>query len=456
MRGKNKKSPGMDMLHGPLFRKIIIFAIPLLASGILQQSFNAVDVGIVGRFASSQAMAAVGSNGSLISIMVSLFLGISIGANIVIANYIGQNNASGIKRAISTVSFVAAASGIILLLVGELFAKPILELMSVPDDVIDLATVYLKVYFLGMPFMMIYNFASAIMRSMGDTKRPFYSLAVASALNIVLDLVFVKYFGMDVDGVALATVISNAVNAFLMIYWLTREPEPYRLNLKDTAINKNELKKILQIGVPAGIQGMVFSFANIFIQSSINKFRSFAVAGSAAALSYEVYCYYIVSAFCQSAVAFLSQNYGAGQYDRCKRVFWLCLTAAMIGTGAMNALIVWQKGFFLSIFTSDPEVLRYAIIRFQCVLLFQWIAATYEVSGACMRGLGYSMTPTLITIFGTCVLRLGWVYIAASRAFDFAHLLYIYPISWLFTGAAVMTAYFIVQRKVFSHKVMSV
>lgn len=451
-----QKSPGMDMLNGPLFRKIIVFAIPLLASGILQQSFNAVDVGIVGRFATSKAMAAVGSNGALISIMVSLFLGISIGANIVIANYIGQRNAEGIKRAISTVTFVALASGIILLFIGEIFAKPILVLMSVPDDVIDLATVYLKVYFCGMPFMMIYNFASAIMRSMGDTKRPFYSLAIASFLNIVLDLIFVKFFGMDVDGVALATVISNAVNAFLMIYWLTREPEPYRLNIKRIAINRNELKKILQIGVPAGIQGMVFSLANIFIQSSINKFGSDAVAGSAAALTYEVYCYYIISAFCQAAVAFLSQNYGAGQYDRCKRVFWLCLCSSMAGAGIMNGLIVWHKDFFLSVFTTDPNVLHYAIIRFECVLLFQWIASTYEISGACMRGLGYSMTPTLITIFGTCVLRLGWVYIAAAHSFDFAKLLYIYPISWLFTGIAVMTAYFIVQHKVFSRKVRAI
>lgn len=456
MNSNVKKTAGIDMLHGPLFRKIIVFAMPLLASGILQQSFNAVDVGIVGRFASSQAMAAVGSNGSLISIMVSLFLGISIGANIVIANYIGQRNPAGIKRAITTVSFVAVASGIILLLVGELFAKPILELMSVPDDVIDLATLYLKVYFLGMPFMMIYNFASAIMRSMGDTKRPFYSLAVASALNIILDLVFVKFFDMDVDGVALATVLSNMVNAFLMIYWLTREPEPYRLNIRAIKVNRGELKKILQIGVPAGIQGMVFSFANIFIQSSINKFGSAAVAGSAAALTYEVYCYYIVSAFCQAAVAFLSQNYGAGQYDRCKRVFWLCLAAGMIGTGAMNGLIVWQKNFFLHIFTTDNDVLHYAIIRLQCVLLFQWIATTYEVSGACMRGLGYSMTPTLITIFGTCVLRLGWVYLAAKYSFDFARLLHIYPISWVITGSAVMTAYFIVQRKVFSRKVQPI
>ncbi|MBD5285686.1 MAG: MATE family efflux transporter [Bacteroides sp.] len=456
MNSNVKKTTGVDMLHGPLFRKIIIFAMPLLASGILQQSFNAVDVGIVGRFASSQAMAAVGSNGSLISIMVSLFLGISIGANIVIANYIGQRNHAGIKRAISTVSFVAVASGIILLLVGELFAKPILELMSVPEDVIDLATLYLKVYFLGMPFMMIYNFASAIMRSMGDTKRPFYSLAVASALNIILDLVFVKFFDMDVDGVALATVISNAVNAFLMIYWLTKEPEPYRLNIKAIAVNRSELKKILQIGIPAGIQGMVFSFANIFIQSSINKFGSAAVAGSAAALTYEVYCYYIVSAFCQAAVAFLSQNYGAGQYDRCKRVFWLCLVAGMVSTGTMNVLIVWQKDFFLNIFTTDSNVMHYAIIRLQCVLLFQWIATTYEVSGACMRGLGYSMTPTLITIFGTCVLRLGWVYLAAKYAFDFARLLQIYPISWVITGGAVMTAYFIVQHRVFSRKVQPI
>lgn len=443
----------MDMLHGPLFRKIIVFALPLMASGFLQQSFNAVDVGIIGRFATSQAMAAVGSNGPIISIMVNLFLGISIGANIVIANYIGQRNNAGIKRAIATVVSLAIASGLILLAIGETFARPILEMMSVPHDVIDLATTYLKVYFCGMPFMMIYNFASAIMRSMGDTKRPFYSLAVASVLNVILDLVFVKLCGMDVDGVALATVISNAVNAGLMVFWLTREPEPYRVNIKKPSINSNELKKILQIGVPAGLQGMVFSFANIFIQSSINKFGSDAVAGSAAALTYEVYCYFIVSAFCQAAVAFLSQNYGAGQYDRCKKVYRICMLAAIVTTGLVNVLIVWQDTLCIHLFSSDPKVIYFASIRLHCVLLFQWIASTYEISGACMRGLGYSMTPTIITIFGTCVLRLGWVYLVAKYSFDFAQLLYIYPISWIFTGIAVTIAYYIVQRKVFSRKV---
>ncbi len=450
MQNKKNETVRMDMLSGNLLRKIIVFALPLIASGILQQSFNAIDVAVVGRFSSSQALAAVGSNGVIISIMINLFIGISIGANVVIANYIGRNNEKGIRKSIGTVAAIALISGLLLMVMGITLARPILEWMNTPDDVIDLATLYLRIFFLGMPFMMIYNFGAAVMRSMGDTRRPFYSLVVSGIVNTLLNLLLVIRFGMSVEGVAIATVVANIINASFIIYWLTREDDPYKLNIRKIRLSMPELKKMLQIGVPAGLQGMVFSTANIFIQSAINQYGSDAIAGSAAALNYEVYCYFIVSAFCQAAVAFISQNYGAGKYDRCRQAFRICMWLSVITCGFANVMITWQDSFFIGIFSSSPEVLHFASIRLHYVLLLQFIASSYEISGSAMRGLGYSMTPTILTIFGTCVLRLLWVYTVNERLHDFKILLCIYPISWIVTGSAVYIAYRIVQRKVFS------
>ena len=283
-----------------------MFSLPLAASSILQQLFNSVDVAVVGRFASDQALAAVGSNSSVISLMINLFVGISVGANVVIANYIGQKDERGIKNAIHTVSVIAFTSGCLLLVVGLLIARPILEAMDTPDDVIDLAVLYLRIYFLGMPFFMIYNFGASILRSMGDTKRPLYCLVAAGIINTVLVIVF----KMSVAGVAIRTVVANMFSAGVIIYILRHEQGPFKLDFKHLRINRPELRKVLQIGVPAGIQGMVFSIANIFIQAAVNRFGSAAIAGSAAALTYEYYCYFVVSAFSQAAVTFISQITG--------------------------------------------------------------------------------------------------------------------------------------------------
>lgn len=445
------KSTGVDMLHGPMAMKILVFALPLMASGILQQSFNAVDVAVIGRYSSSQAMAAVGSNGVIISILVNLFLGIAVGANVVIANYIGQKNKDGVRRAVATVGIVSVISGLLLLGIGVCVARPILEMMEAPADVIDLATVYLRIYFLGMPFMMIYNFGSAILRSIGDTRSPFYSLVVATAVNALLDWLFVSQFGMGVDGVAIATVIANAVNAGILVWILMRLPDPYTLKPAGIKVSSRDLSKMLKIGIPAGLQGMVFSFSNIFIQTSINRYGSYAIAGSAAAVTYEAYCYYIVTAFCAATIAFTGQNYGASQPARCKRVFGISMLMAVIGAAIANGLIVWQAKACISVFTDNEMVYHYALVRMHTVLLYQCIASTYEIGGAYMRGLGYSMTPMLLTILGTCVLRLLWVFTVAPRFNDFAVLLSIYPITWAITGILVLTATFIVQRKAFSH-----
>lgn len=439
----------MDMLHGSLLNKILLFSLPLAASSILQQLFNSVDIAVVGKFASDQALAAVGNNSSVISLMINLFVGISVGANVVIANYIGQKDQQGIKNAIHTVSVIALSSGFLLLVVGLLVARPLLKAMDTPDDVIDLAVLYLRIYFLGMPFFMVYNFGASILRSMGDTKRPLYCLVIAGIINTVLNLLLVIVFNMSVAGVAIATVIANMCCAGMVIYILLHEKGPFKLDIKHLRITRPELRKVLQIGVPAGIQGMVFSIANIFIQAAINRFGSAAVAGSAAALTYEYYCYFVVSAFSQAAVTFISQNYGAGQVDRCKKIFRLTMLLSIICCGTLNALFVWQKHLSISFFTSNPEVFHYAALRMNIVLLTQCIACSYEIAGAALRGLGYSMLPAILTVFGTCVLRLLWIYLICPLFPGFDALMIVYPISWIVTGVAVLIAYHIVQKKLF-------
>ena len=450
MRSGNSK-PGIDMLHGPMLGRLVVFALPLMASGILQQSFNALDVAVIGRYSTSQAVAAVGSNGMIISMLVNLFLGVAMGANVVIATYIGQRNERGVRRSVASVGVLSLVSGGILLVLGTTLARPILEAMSTPHDVIDLATVYLRTYFLGMPFIMVYNFGSAILRSIGDTKRPFYSLIVATIVNGTLDWAFVSVCGWGVFGVAIATVIANGVNAAIIVWILVKTPEPYTLRVKAMAIDKGDVGKMLRIGIPAGLQGMVFSFSNIFIQTEINKFGAYAVAGNATALTYEVYCYYIITSFCAATIAFTGQNYGAGNTARCRRVWGLNLALAAALCLVANLLVVWQGRACISVFSSDPQVFHFASIRLHTVLLFQCLAASYEISGSYMRGLGYSMLPMVLTVFGTCVLRLLWVFTVAHNGSDFALLLSIYPITWTITGALVVAAAFIVQKRAFSH-----
>lgn len=442
------KTHQIDMVSGGLFRKIIIFALPLIATGILQQSFNSVDVAVVGHYAGHRALAAVGSNGMVISTLINLFVGISVGANVVIANYIGQKNEAGIRKAIQTVSVVALISGIALTIIGTTLARPILEMMSTPEDVIDLATLYLRIYFLGMPFMMILNFGAAILRSFGDTRSPFYALIVAGIVNVGLNLLLVVVFGMTVDGVAIATVVSNVVSSVLVLKILMKRGTPYYVDVKKIEITTSELRKMMKIGIPAGLQGMVFSVANIFVQSSINKFGSDAVAGSAAALNYEYYCYFIISAIAQAAVAFTSQNYGAGNLERCRRVFRYCMILSLIGCGVPNLIISWQNHFFLSIFTSDENVITLGTIRLQYVLMLQFLASSYEISSAAMRGYGYSMTPTVLTIFGTCVLRLVWIFTVLPQHWSLQTLFIVYPVSWVITGTIVIIAYDVVSKKV--------
>lgn len=447
MSTKGKKS--MDMTQGPLWNKILIFALPLAASSILQQLFNSVDTAVVGRFASSQALAAVGSNSSFISLLINLFIGISLGSNVVIAHYIGQKAEQNIQAAIHTAIVVALLSGFFVMVFGQFIARPVLLLMGTPEDVIDLAVLYLRIYLIGMPFMMLYDFGSSILRSTGDSRRPLYSLIVAGVVNTVLNLILVIVFHLGVSGVAIATVISNIVSSGIILYVLLHEQEPIRLEWKKLAINVKEFKKILTIGIPAGLQGMMFSIANVCIQSAINSFGSDAVAGSAAALNYEFFSYFMVNAFAQATVTFTSQNYGAGEQDRCKKIFRISMLFAMVSCGFLSSIFVLNRGFFLRLYSTDSGVLVYANQRLLIATTLELLTAVYEVSAGAMRGLGHSLLPAIITFLGSCVLRLIWIANMCHRVHEFWVLMIIYPISWVITGIAMMIAYTITRKKSF-------
>lgn len=444
-----QKKNTMDMVHGSLWDKILLFALPLAASSILQQLFNSVDTAVVGRFASSQALAAVGSNSSLISLMINLFIGISLGANVVIAHYIGQRADKNVSAAIHTAIVVAIASGFFVMIAGQFIAQPVLLLMGTPEDVIDLAVLYLRIYLLGMPFIMLYDFCSSILRSVGDSKRPLYSLIAAGVVNTVLNLVLVIGFGLGVSGVAIATVISNMISSGILIYILVHETAPIRLDVHKLSIDTYELKKILKIGVPAGLQGMVFSIANVCIQSSINSFGSSAIAGSAAALNFEFFSYFMVNAFAQATVTFTSQNYGAGEYARCKKIFRIAMVLSLVSCGLLSGIFVLWRNMFLGLYTTDEAVLTYAMQRLLIATSLELLTSIYEISGGAMRGLGHSLMPAVITVFGSCVLRLIWIATVCRRVHEFWVLMIIYPISWVVTGIAMMIAYWILRRKIF-------
>lgn len=446
---KEKKANSMDMIHGSLWNKILLFALPLAASSILQQLFNSVDTAVVGRFASSQALAAVGSNSSLISLMINLFLGISLGSNVVIAHYIGQGSEKNINAAVHTAMLVAVLSGFFVLLLGQVIARPVLLLMGTPEDVIDLAVLYLRIYLLGMPCIMLYDFGASILRSTGDSKRPLYALIAAGIINTILNLVLVIGFGLGVSGVAIATVISNMVSSGIVLYILLHEQEPIRVELKRLSIVPKELKKILVIGIPAGLQGMMFSIANVCIQSAVNSFGSNAIAGSAAALNFEFFAYFIVNAFAQTTVTFTSQNYGAGEVDRCKKVFRLNMVFSLVFCGMLSAIFVLGRGFFLRLYTTDEAVLVFAAQRLLIATTLELLTSTYEISAGAMRGLGHSLLPAIITCVGSCLLRLVWIATACRLVHDFSLLMIIYPISWIITGTAMLTAYFCIRKKCF-------
>ena len=441
-----------DMLNGNLFSGILMFAIPLAASSILQQLFNSVDVAVVGHFAQNRAVAtaAVGSNGSVINLIINLFVGISVGANVVISNYIGRGEREKANSCVHTAMTIAIISGVFLLFLGLFIARPLLELMSTPEDVLPYAVQYLHIYFLGMPFIMVYNFGSAILRCIGDTRRPLYCLIISGVLNAALNLFLVIAFHMDVTGVAIATVISNIVSASLVCVFLLREKSEITFSIRKMGIRRDDLVRMLRIGVPAGLQSMLFSISNVFIQSVLNRFGTSVVAGSAVTLNFENFSYYIISAFSQACVTFTSQNIGASRVDRCKKIFRLSMLMSVILSLIMNYTFFFGRGFFIYLFTSDETVAYYAAIRMLYILTPYFLINTYEISGAALRGMGYSLTPAMMSVFGTCIFRLIWAYTIPKLNQSLGALYIVYPISWIITGTLVLSSYIIIRREVFS------
>lgn len=436
-----------EILEGPLLRRIILFAIPLAASSTLQQLFNAADTAVVGHFAGKEAMAAVCSNSPLINLLLAVFIGLSIGANVVISRFIGLQEEDRISEAVHTSITLALLSGIFLLGAGQLIARRALQIMGSPEDVIDLATVYLRIYFLGAPAIMLYNFLSAILRSTGDSKRPMLAVTFAGIVNVCLNLLFVIVFHLSVVGVASATVIANYLGVCYLLQVLRHEKKPIRFYPDRLKIHAVHLAAILRIGVPAGIQGMIFSLANTVIQSSVNSFGSAAVAGSAAAFNLEIIGYYTVNAFDQAAVTFTSQNYAARKLDRCRQIYRYSMISAFLATFIFDMIVVLFRGQFIRIFTSDPSVIFYANQRILCVAMFHWMITSYEIAASCLRGMNYSLLPTILMVAGTCVFRIMWVMFFLPLHRSFSTLLYVYPASWVITGTLVLSAYFIVRKR---------
>ncbi len=437
----------INMTDGPFAAKILLFTLPLAASSILQLLFNAADVIVVGRFCGSTALAAVGSNGSLINLLVNLFMGFSIGANVVAARAFGAKDARGVSETVHTSILLSLIGGILLGIVGFFSARTLLEWMSTPADVIDLAAVYLRIYFLGMPVLMLYNFGAALLRAVGDTTRPLICLAASGILNVILNLVFVIRFQMSVAGVALATIISEALSAGMVLYILTHENGPLRLMLSELRLSAGPLCQMLRIGIPAGLQGTVFSLSNVVIQSSVNSFGSVVVAGSSASSNLENFVYASMDACYQACLTFTSQNVGARRYRNINRVLgcsmgWVCMIGLVMGLGVVAA-----GRPLLSIYCTDPAVIAAGYRRLLIIAGPYVLCGIMEVWVGSLRGMGYSVVPMIVSLLGSCVFRL--IYIATIfQAYPTEPVLYLcYPVSWLLTLAAHALCFAIVRRK---------
>ena len=445
---KTRKTKEMDMLNGGLAGKLIFFAIPLAFSSILQQLFNSADVAVVGRFAGDRALAAVGSCVALVGIFVNLIVGLSVGPNAALANLIGQKKREKISGMLHTILTFGTVLGIVLMLIGLLSARVILEVSGTPESVIGEALIYIRIYFISIPFMTVYNFSAAILRSYGDTRRPMYYLIVSGVVNVILNLILVINFQLGVVGVAVATVISNVLSMVLVLVCLYRREDEFQFRFHRMRIEKNDLEKLLIIGIPAGIQGAIFSVSNVFIQSGINSFGEDAIAGSSLALNFEYFTYDIAAAFAQAAVTFTSQNYGAGNLKRCKKIFWLCMLFGMGFTELLSGIfMVWDE-FFVSIYTISDAVAVYGLIRMHHVCSLEGLTATYEVESAALRGMGKSLEPSIITILGTVGFRLLWMVTIFKLVPTYEMLMNVYVASWLVTGGAIFVVYYFYMKKV--------
>lgn len=444
---KKRKSYEIDMCSGSLLPKILLFSLPLMLSGILQLLFNAADIVVVGRFSGSQALAAVGSTSALINLLVNLFIGLSVGVNVMVAKYYGARREKDIQETVHTAVLTAVIAGAVLTVIGLLLSQPMLQLMGTPEDVIDHSVLYMRIYFLGMIGTLVYNFGGAVLRGIGDTRRPLYILFAAGVVNVIFNLIFVIAFRMGVAGVAAATVISQFLSALLVLYCLAKSDSSYRLEVKALHITPGKLKEMAGIGVPAGMQGAVFSISNVLIQSSVNSFGSIAMAGNTAAANIEGFVYIAMNTFHQAALSFTSQNYGARQYKRITRVMFICLgLVAVTGLVLGNGAYLGGK-WLLAIYSSDAEVISYGMLRMSIICTMYFLCGLMDVMSGMMRGLGHSVIAMVVSMVGACGLRVVWIFtiFAMFRRLDV--LFWSYPVTWTVTFLAHVVCFLVVRKR---------
>lgn len=455
---KRKRSLAIDILNGPMWDKILRYALPVAATGILGQLFNASDIAIVGNFAEGDtvaAVAAVGANGPVIGLLLNIFIGIALGANVVIANAIGRGDKETVSRAVHTSIVAAVLGGIIVGLLGQLVAEPVLSMLQVPEDVFPLALKYMRIYLLGLPVIFLYNFEAAIFRSAGDTKTPLVALALSGVLNVILNLFFVVVLNKTVDGVAIATVLANVVSSVVLLRRLLRSELFIHVEFKDLRIDWKILWRILKIGVPAGIQGAVFSLSNIVVQSAINSLGKVTMAASSAAFNVEIMAYYILNSFGQACTTFVGQNYGAGQIDRCRKALKLCLIESVIATACAVAIALASGKYLIALFNNDPEVIRLGMVRLKFIFMSYIFPTIYDCMSGYMRGFGISLTPALLTIFGVCGTRIIWIYMVFPMSQTFETIMQVYPISLAINMVLIFCALIITRpSKRYDHVVL--
>ncbi len=451
MKSASKKSK-IDMLNGTIWDKLPMFAMPVAATAVLEQLFNASDIAVVGNFTGENrtaAVAAVGANSPVIGLVLNLFIGIALGANVVIANAIGRDDRKTVSRAVHTSIVTAIIGGLFVAVLGELFAAPLLGMLNVPSDVYPFALTYLRIYLLGMPVILLYNFEAAIFRSVGDTKIPLAALAISGVVNVLLNLFFVIVFKMNVDGVAIATVISNVLSSAILFVRLIRSDKYIRVSRRQLRVDWPTFGRIIKIGLPAGVQSAVFSISNIVIQSAINSLGKVVMAASSAAFNLEIIAYYVLNSFSQACTTFVGQNYGAGQIKRCRKTLVLCLIEDAVFSGLAIALVLCSGKFLLSLFNNNPEVIEIGYSRLMFIFTAYFFSMLYEVISGYLRGFGISLVPAILTTLGVCGVRITWIQTVFRQSPNFKTIMIAYPIS-LAATAVMMIAALLVYRP--SHK----
>ncbi|MGN0777272.1 MAG: MATE family efflux transporter [Candidatus Ventricola sp.] len=439
----------MDMTQGRLLTQVLVFALPIMLSGILQLLFNAADTIVVGRFAGNEALAAVGSVGSLNNMIISLFIGLSVGANVLVARYTGSRNERAVSDTVHTSVLLSLLGGVLLMIVGVMLARPLLTLMGSPDDVIDLAVLYVRIIFLGMPVQMLYNFCAAILRAVGDTQRPLYYLTISGVVNVLLNLVFVIALHMSVAGVALATIISQAISAVLVTRALLNMEGPTRLFLNRLRIHPGKLREIIRIGLPAGIQSSVFSLSNVVIQSSVNSFGSVVIAGNAASSNIGNFVYQAMNTFQQAITCFAGQNIGARKPRRIVSAMKVCMFWAILFGMVLGLLSCVFGPQLLSLFSADPAVIAAGMERQVIVCAPYFLCGMMDVMTGALRGIGYSLLPMIVSILGACAFRLFWVFTVFAAYPTLTCLMFSYPVSWLLTFSVLVVIFAVLWRRTF-------